>query len=311
MKSCSNCQVLNDDGATQCENCERPFPPAAVTVAGSPVGPAPVPVPVAAVESHPEFRRLQERTARAEALAARLQKEAAERPADVPPPPEPGKERPKPAPAGNLPGGDQAGITGVLRTWTRPKRIATIVGIIGALGGTGYAGWPKIQNFFSPDSTVVVGPGEDATKRQALEDDKAALDKLSIKVNEGMKAVAEGERLLREKQDRDKQDLKRRTDELEKQARVPAGAKEIIGYVDAMVPRNIDNGQQFPISPTDPRSPGSSWPSGDCTIMAAIPLENRDNPVLVESTCTQKQITITKRRGLDDNRKARFIWQLK
>jgi hypothetical protein len=189
--------------------------------------------------------------------------------------------------------------------------MATIVGIIGALGGTGYAGWSKIQNFFSPDSTVVAEAGEDATKRQSLEDQKAELDKLSIKVNEGMQAVAEGERLLREKQDRDKQDLKRRADDLEKQARVPARAEEIIGYVDAMVPRGMDNGQKFPISPTDPRSPGSNWPSGECTIMAAIPLENRDNPVLVESTCTPKQITITKRRGLDDNRRARFIWQLK
>jgi hypothetical protein len=180
----------------------------------------------------------------------------------------------------------------------------------------------------SPPDQVAVQPSQDAividanlreqkrleglkwtldTRQTAVKTREAGVNTLALDVNRREAFLNQRETTLNNRD----ASLKAREAGILAQSRVqPKAEAARMGYFDFVVP-NVKNDVQFAVNKGDIRGEGSTWPSKDCIVVAVSPLDSKDRLVSIASSCTLESVLIKKPKGLDKDRTARLVWQLK
>jgi hypothetical protein len=335
MKVCPNGH-LNEDAATQCEICDAPFPPAVVPLPPTPIGPMDV-------TEAAEVQRMKQELADALSKIAELQRLLAasgqsEKPLLLP--------EPSPTPSK----GSVLGLSVVRLVQNWPKVTTGAASIIATLGavftafhlGVGGLGAPPDHPATEKTTTPATNAGDPHIKQ---------IEELNGQVSGAVKAREESDarasefesQLAGAKKDLTtvtaaRDGLKNQVSGLETQlagsrqelATVTAARDQALGRATAQAqprvqakveaPRmgsfdfampDVKNDAEFTKRWADVGGDQRSWPSGDCTVMPLIPIDGKDRPFPVYSSCTAERIIIRKPKGLNKDRVVRLIWQLK
>lgn len=351
MKSCSNCPQLNDDLATRCENCDQPFPAAPVRSTPVPIEPVDVPeaaelrrVKLELAGALAKMGELQRLLAAADSESGQSEKAPLTENGQPPSKPSGGNAKhgvlgltavvglvqnwPKVATGaasiiatlGTVFTAFQFGVGGLGsatdgQATAKPASVATP-----ASNDAGDPHLKQLEDLTTQASLAVKGREESEARAAALESQLAGARKEVTAVSaarDGFKNQVSGleSQLAGSRQElatvtaaRD-QAVGRATAQAQPRLQAKVEAPRM-GSFDFAMP-DVKNDAEFAKRKSDVGGDPRNWPSGDCTVMPLIPLDAKDRPFPVYSSCTAERIIIRKPKGLNKDRVVRLIWQLK